>query len=99
MPLFSRQPLAAAAAAAVAVLCVSDSALPPLLHFLTNFHNGLRRHLAFSISLSAATPSGAPFFFFGSIFSGKQKNLQRLEFVFFLGVFFGVVVCVFSFCL
>jgi hypothetical protein len=96
MPLFSRQPLAAAAAAAVAVKCVSDSALPPLLHFLTNFHNRLRQRLAFSISLCLLLLLPQLRFFLKKI--PKNKKIFRDWNCFLSWRFFGVV-CVFSFCL
>jgi hypothetical protein len=89
MPLFSRQPLAAAAAAAaaaVAVKCVSDSALPPLLHFLTNFHNRLRQHLAFSISLCLLLLLPQLRFFF-QIFPKNKKIFRDWNLFSFLAFF------------
>jgi hypothetical protein len=75
--------LAAGAAGAVAVKCVSDSALPPLLHFLTNFHNRLRQHLAFSISLCLLLllPK-LRFFFFFLYFLRKKKIFSGWGFSF-----------------
>jgi hypothetical protein len=91
MPLFSRQPLAAAAAAAVAVKCVSDSALPPLLHFLTNFHNRLRQRLAFSISLCLLLLLPQLRFFLKKF--RKTKKSSGIGIVFFLGVFLVLCAC------
>jgi hypothetical protein len=89
VPLFSRQPLSLARSRCRCEVR-SDSALPPVLHFLTNFHNRLRQHLAFSNSLCLLLLLPERRFFF--FFSEMKKNLQRLEFVFFLGVFL-VLLC------
>jgi hypothetical protein len=81
--------------AAAAVKCVSDSALPPVLHFLTNFQNRLRQHLAFSISLCLKLLFPELRFFFN--FFQKEKESSEIGICFLSWRFFGVVVCVFSF--
>jgi hypothetical protein len=93
MPLFSRQPLSLARSRCRCEVR-SDSALPPVLHFLTNFHNRLRQHLAFSNShcLLLLLPERR----FFSFFPKGKKNFRDWN-LFLSWRLFGVVLCVISF--